>query len=70
MIHQYDMVELSTAAGGWPSGTQARVVAMGPGFLALRRFGDPDDVIVDETEVTLVRRGDRPPVRPVLRAVA
>jgi hypothetical protein len=70
MIHQYDVVELRTTVGEWSAGTRARVVATGPGFVALRRRGDQDDVIVNRTDVTVIHRGDRPPMRPVLRAVA
>lgn len=70
MIHQYDTVELQTAVGAWAEGTQARVVATGPGFIALRRRGETDDIIVDRSDVRVIRRGDRPARRPVLRAVA
>lgn len=70
MIHQYDTVELQTAVGSWAQGTQARVVATGPGFVALRRRGELDDVLVDQSDVRVIRRGDQPARRPVLRAVA
>lgn len=70
MIHQYDVVELRRAIDGWAAGTHARVVATGPGFVALRRRGEPDDVIVDPSDITLIRRGDRPPFRAVVRAAA
>ena len=70
MIQQYDIVELRVALAEWPEGTRARVVAMGPGFLALRRPHDPDDLMVEHRDVTLVRRGDKPCARQTLRAVA
>jgi hypothetical protein len=70
VIHQYDVVELRHPVGEWPAGTPARVVALGPGYVALRRRGELDDLMATPADVALIRRGDRPTRRPVLRSAA